>query len=314
MSHVREWFDALPRVLFVHAHPDDETITTGGTLAALAAAGREPLLVTLTRGERGEVTEGPFAGLTGDALAAHRETELAAALAMLSADPGIRHAYLGTPPARAGGLVRRRYEDSGMRWGEDGLATAAEDAPPAALTRADAVDPLTDLIALADEWGAEAVASYDENGGYGHPDHVFAHRAARAVAAGLELPFWEIVPAEAAAAADSDDEAVKVHDVSPWLDRKVAALRAHGTQLAVEQTADGPGIGDGEAGPSGSGYEIVHGPRRSEQSDALRAVCPDPGPRIGDGEAGPSGSGYEIVHVGGQRQPVDRAEVFRRLG
>lgn len=296
---VEDWFEGLSRVLFVHAHPDDETITTGGTLAALAAAGRDPLLVTLTRGERGEVTEGPFAGLTGDALAAHRETELAAALAMLSADPGIRHAYLGTPPARAAGLVRRRYEDSGMRWGEDGLAAAAEDAPPAALTRADAVDPLTDLIALADEWGAEAVASYDESGGYGHPDHVFAHRAARAVAAGLELPFWEIVPAEAAPAG-SDDGAVEAHDVSPWLDRKVAALRAHGTQLVVEQTADG--------------HEIVHGPRRSEQSDALRAVCPDPGFGIGDDEVGLSGSGYEIVHVGGQRQPVDRVEVFRRLG
>ncbi|WP_258566728.1 PIG-L family deacetylase [Leucobacter luti] len=56
--------------MFVHAHPDDESISTGGTLAALASAGREPLLVTLTRGERGEVVPGPFAHLAGtDALA-----------------------------------------------------------------------------------------------------------------------------------------------------------------------------------------------------------------------------------------------------
>lgn len=302
MNDVSLWFDALPRVLFVHAHPDDETITTGGTLAALAAAGREPLLVTLTRGERGEVTEGPFAGLTGDGLAAHRETELAAALAMLSAEPGIRHAYLGTPPARAAGHVRRRYEDSGMRWGEDGMATTADDASPAALTRADAVDPLTDLLALADEWGADAVVSYDENGGYGHPDHVFAHRAARAVAVGLELPFWEIVPTETVVVAtDLDDGSAETHDVSPWLDRKIAALRAHGTQLGVEPKAD-------------DSFEIVHGPRRSGQSDALRAVCTDPEPGVGSDEVGRSGSGYEIVHVGGQRQSVDHVEIFRRLG
>jgi len=262
---MREWFGGLSRVLFVHAHPDDETITTGGTLAALAAAGREPMVVTLTRGERGEVTAGPFTHLSGAALAAHRETELAAALAMLGVQ---HHAFLGTPPARAAGLPQRTYEDSGMRWGADGMAEAAPDAPAAALTRANAVDPLTDLIALADAWDARAIVSYDETGGYGHPDHVFAHRAARSVAAGLDVPFWEIVPTlsgvaagvagatDAAGAADSANGAdFERHDVTEWLDRKTAALRAHGTQLSV--------------------------------------------------------SGGEIVHVGGQRQPIDKLELFR---
>lgn len=260
-----EWFDGRGRVLFVHAHPDDETITTGGVLAALAAAGREPGLVTLTRGERGEAAPGPYGELQGtDGLARHREGELAAALAALGVD---RHAFLGAPPARAAGLEPRVYRDSGMEWAADGLAAPAPDAGPEALTSADAVDPLTDLIAVADAWDAEAIVSYDALGGYRHPDHVLAHRLARAVAHGLELPFWEIVgPREPGAGEEGDaggdrpepgSHEPQPYDVSPWLDRKVAALRAHATQLTVD--------------------------------------------------------GDEIVHVGGQRQPVDRVEAFRRL-
>ncbi|MFC7766615.1 PIG-L family deacetylase [Leucobacter soli] len=157
----------------------------------------------MTRGERGEVVPGPFSALQGTpGLAAHRETELAAALFMLGVQD---HAFLGNPPARAAGLDAKVYEDSGMEWGSDGWATAAADAPDTALTRAPAVEALNDLLALADEWGAEAIVSYGARGGYGHPDHVFAHRAARAVAHGLELPFWEIVAgADAGAGAARD--------------------------------------------------------------------------------------------------------------
>lgn len=251
---VDQWFDGAERVLFVHAHPDDETIATGGTLAALAAAGRHPALVTLTRGERGEVTAGPFRELQGtDRLAPHRETELRAALAALGVE---RHAFLGEPPARAAGLERRVYRDSGMAWAPDGLAEAAPDAGPQALTSANAVDPLTDLIALADHWDARAIVGYDSIGGYRHPDHVLAHRLARAVAHGLELPFWEIVTPQSPAAESGAPEP-EAHDVEPWLERKRAALRCHATQLAVD--------------------------------------------------------GDDLVHVGGQRQPVDRIEMFRRL-
>ena len=234
-----EWFDGARRVLFVHAHPDDETIVTGGTLAALAAVGRSPALVTLTRGERGEVVPGPFAPLQGTTgLGPHREAELAAACALLSIED---HAFLGRPPARAAGLEPRVYEDSGMEWGPDGWAVAAPDAPPSALTRAPAVEALNDLLALADEWGVDAVVSYDERGGYGHPDHVFAHRAARAVAHGLELPFWEVLAPEGAPGS-SHDELVRasseVHDVEPWIEQKLAALRAHATQVTVEGALD----------------------------------------------------------------------------
>ncbi|WP_244301214.1 PIG-L family deacetylase [Leucobacter insecticola] len=254
------WFGGVPRVMFVHAHPDDETISSGGTLAALSEAGLEPLLVTLTRGEQGEVTPGPFAALQGtEDLAPHRQNELATALAMLGVE---RHVFLGVPPARAEGLPPTIYEDSGMVWGADGRATAAPDSSADALTRVPVAEALNDLIAAAATAGAGAIVSYDDDGGYGHPDHVFAHRLARAVAHGLEIPFWVIVTGADGEDPDSldqarDDSAIERHDVSPWFDRKVAALRAHGTQLSVD--------------------------------------------------------GEEIVHVGGQRQPIDRFEVFRRM-
>lgn len=300
MIEIAAWFEGAQNVLFVHAHPDDETIATGGTIAGLAAAGRAPLLVTLTRGERGEVVPGTFAGAEGSPeLSAHRESELAAAVAALGV---AQHAYLGTPPARATGLEPRVYEDSGMQWADpdaDGVrwAVAAPDASEAALTRSPAVEALNDLIALAVAWGAGAIASYDERGGYGHPDHVFAHRAARAVARGLELPFWQVEAVGADPARSTgidrgtdpgtdpgddrwtdhggdtgDDRGIdpegagvdaplrhitQDHDVAPWLDRKLAALRAHATQLTID--------------------------------------------------------GSDIVHVGGQREPIGLVERFRRL-
>lgn len=239
MSGVSGWFDGLSRVLFVHAHPDDETITTGGTIAALAEAGREPLLITMTRGEQGEVVPGPLEGLVGaHGLAVVRQNELKTAIAMLGLE---RHAFLGVEPARAEGLSPTIYEDSGMSWGDDGFATAAEGVGPDALTSVPAVEPLTDLLAGAYLAGAQAVVSYDAGGGYGHPDHVFAHRAARAVAASLEIPFWQIVAEPAA-----ESPSIESHDITPWLDRKLAALRAFATQLTLEP------------GESPAGFDIVH--------------------------------------------------------
>lgn len=226
--NVSEWFDGRARVLFVHAHPDDETIATGGTLAALAAEGREPLLITLTRGERGEVVAGPLQGLVAaHGLAVVRQNELKTALGMLGVE---RHAFLGVEPARAEGLSPTIYEDSGMSWAPDGRAVAAEDVGQDALTSVPAVESLNDLLAGAYLAGAQAVVSYDDGGGYGHPDHVLAHRLARAVAHALEIPFWQIVPGE---------QATELHDVTPWLDRKIAALRAYPTQLTVEADETG---------------------------------------------------------------------------
>ncbi|WP_336660085.1 PIG-L family deacetylase [Leucobacter sp. USHLN153] len=276
------WFDGRARVMFVHAHPDDETITTGGTLAALAEAGREPLLVTLTRGEQGEVVAGPLEALVAaHGLAVARQNELKTALGMLGVE---RHAFLGVEPARAEGAPPVIYEDSGMVWGPDGRATAAPEAGPDALTSAPAVEALNDLLAAAYRSGAQAIVSYDDGGGYGHPDHVFAHRISRAVAQALDLPFWEIAvdayesgdhasestigaheragavdrgAADPAPESDEPGDALDAHDVTPWLPRKLAALRGYATQLTLD--------------------------------------------------------GEEIVHVGGQREPVRAVEMFRRV-
>lgn len=232
-----EWFDGVPRVMFVHAHPDDETITTGGTLAGLAEAGLEPLLVTLTRGEQGEVVAGPLQALVAaHGLPVARQNELRTALSMLGVE---RHAFLGAPPARAEGLPPAIYEDSGMEWGQDGRATAADEASSDALTQVPAVEALNDLLAAADAAGAGAIVSYDDAGGYGHPDHVFAHRLARAVAQGLGIPFWAIASTDSSddASGNADELAsdpLEAYNVEAWLERKVAALRAHSTQLSVE--------------------------------------------------------------------------------
>lgn len=244
MTPISDWFGGRSRVLFVHAHPDDESITTGGTLAALAEAGREPLLITLTRGEQGEVMPGPMQALTKThGLAVVRQNELKNALHMLGLE---RHAFLGVEPARAEGLPATIYEDSGMSWGPDGRATAAAEVSNDALTKVPAIEPLNDLLAGAYLSGAQAIVSYDDGGGYGHPDHVFAHRAARAVAASLELPFWQIVSPEAVAPVTGgpDPGLCEDHDVTDWLERKLAALRCYNTQLRVE------------AGPEG--HTIVH--------------------------------------------------------
>lgn len=230
--NVDEWFGGAARVLFVHAHPDDETIATGGTIAALAASSRLPAVVTLTRGEQGEVVDGPFSSLQGTKeLAVHREHELAAALRELGAD---QHAFLGAPPARAADLNPRIYEDSGMVWAADGLAEAAPEAGADALTSANAVDALSDLIALADFWAVDAVVSYDELGGYRHPDHVLAHRLAFAVAQGLDLPFWEIVRDPLSPVGESMF-AVETYAIEPWFAQKLSALRQHATQLVIDE-------------------------------------------------------------------------------
>lgn len=224
MTAVETWFDGAERVLFVHAHPDDETLFTGGTIAALNATGRSASVVTMTRGERGEVVPGPLAPLEGTpALADHRIEELEQALGALGV---IEHAMLGEGRARSGGLPARRYEDSGMRWTANGVAAALDETAPGAFTNASIAEALADLIAFADEVEIDAIVSYDEHGGYGHPDHVFAHRLARAVAAGLDLPFWCVV--------QSGSGGVE-HDVSAWLDQKTAALRAHTSQLTVRE-------------------------------------------------------------------------------
>ncbi len=213
-------------VLFVHAHPDDETIATGGTIAVLLGRGATVTVLTCTRGERGEVVPRRLRHLEGDrlALGAHREGELAEALGAL----GVRdHRILGNPDARAAGAAPRRYLDSGMLWGPDG-AEAVPDADPLALCSAEFGEVVSDIATVIAAVRPSAVVSYDENGGYGHPDHVLVHEATSHAALVLGVPFFTIVPRGAEAAGD------RVIDVTAVLRAKKKALRAHRTQLTVK--------------------------------------------------------------------------------
>ncbi|MGN6300667.1 MAG: N-acetyl-1-D-myo-inositol-2-amino-2-deoxy-alpha-D-glucopyranoside deacetylase [Angustibacter sp.] len=258
------------RLVLVHAHPDDETLTTGITMAQAVAEGVEVTLVTCTLGEQGEVIPAELKHLEGrdDAsLAEHRASELAAAMRAL----GVRdHRVLG------GG----RWRDSGMAWLEPGIAGGldaahAQAAHPAAFARAD-LDEAAGLLAdVLREVRPQVVVTYDPQGGYGHPDHVMAHRVTMravelaeddAALAGWTVPavHWVQVAqswaqaerrAVLAAAADGrlpegmtapdagdpfpptvvpDDLLDVVVEAPQHLDAVVEALRCHVTQVRVE--------------------------------------------------------------------------------
>ncbi|MFY7067894.1 N-acetyl-1-D-myo-inositol-2-amino-2-deoxy-alpha-D-glucopyranoside deacetylase [Nocardiopsis changdeensis] len=151
------------RLMMVHAHPDDESIVTGATLAKYAAEGAGVTLVTCTLGEEGEVIPADLAHLTADrddTLGDHRVGELDKACVSL----GVRdHRFLGG----AG-----HYRDSGMA----GTPSAER---PEAFCNADAEEAARLLAEIVREVRPHVVVSYDEYGGYGHPDHVQAHRITR---------------------------------------------------------------------------------------------------------------------------------------
>jgi LmbE family N-acetylglucosaminyl deacetylase len=214
------------RVLFVHAHPDDETLSTGGTIATLLDAGADVTVLTATRGERGEMLTPELAPLFDDGprVAAHRETEIAGALAALG---GPRHLWLGGVGARPTDLPVRTYTDSGMQWGPDGRAVAADDSPADSLTAADLGEVVDDIRAAIRSTGADAVISYADDGGYGHPDHIRVHHAARFAARAEDVPFSMIVDADSG-------EADIVVDVLPVRARVRAALEQYRSQLTVD--------------------------------------------------------------------------------
>jgi N-acetyl-1-D-myo-inositol-2-amino-2-deoxy-alpha-D-glucopyranoside deacetylase len=165
------------RLLLVHAHPDDETIGTGATMAHYAAAGARVTLVTCTLGEEGEVLVPQLAQLAADQadqLGGWRIAELYRAMAELGVTD---HRFLGG----AG-----RFRDSGM------MGTPANQRPRA-FWRAAEDDQLfqaavTALVEVIREVRPQVMVSYDEVGGYGHPDHIMAHRVATAAAAAAARP------------------------------------------------------------------------------------------------------------------------------
>lgn len=152
-------------LLFIHAHPDDETLATGLTMASYASRGHDVHLLTCTLGEEGEVIPAALAHLGAsrdDSLGPWRREELRAAMAVL----GVSHTVLGEDPLQG---VLSRYRDSGMA----GTQSAEH---PQAFARADPAQAASLVAAHIRAVRPDVVVTYDEHGGYSHPDHIQTHR------------------------------------------------------------------------------------------------------------------------------------------
>ncbi|QIK74162.1 N-acetyl-1-D-myo-inositol-2-amino-2-deoxy-alpha-D-glucopyranoside deacetylase [Nocardioides piscis] len=171
------------RALFVHAHPDDETINNGATMARYVAEGRGVTVVTCTAGEMGEVLVPDLLHLSHErdgGLGAHRRGEIADALAHLGVTD---HRWLG-------GFGR--FHDSGMAWHADGHAVAAEVVPDNAFWHADLTEAADELVKVIRELRPQVLVTYNEFGGYGHPDHIQAHRVAMYAASLAAAPAYKL--------------------------------------------------------------------------------------------------------------------------
>jgi N-acetyl-1-D-myo-inositol-2-amino-2-deoxy-alpha-D-glucopyranoside deacetylase len=158
----------------VHAHPDDETLMTGLTMASYASRGHDVHLLTCTLGEQGEVIPPELAHLAADRddrLGPWRREELRAAMSVL----GVSHTVLGEDPERG---VASRYRDSGMA----GTASAQH---PDAFAGADLAESAAMVAAHIRALRPDVVVTYDEHGGYGHPDHIATHQVTMAALATL---------------------------------------------------------------------------------------------------------------------------------
>jgi N-acetyl-1-D-myo-inositol-2-amino-2-deoxy-alpha-D-glucopyranoside deacetylase len=236
------------RMLLVHAHPDDETINNGATMAMYAALGAEVTLITCTRGEEGEVLVSELAHLAStqsDTLGEHRIVELANAMKSL----GIKdHRFLGE-----GEVV---FRDSGMM-GTDQNSNAN------VFWQADIESASDLLVRVIDEVKPHVMVTYDEIGGYGHPDHIQAHKVAMRASEKskwqIKKIYWNTLPKSVIAegieklkgtgtdffGAESVDDlpfavedslVTTVIDGNKYVDAKMEAMKAHRTQIAL----DGP--------------------------------------------------------------------------
>jgi N-acetyl-1-D-myo-inositol-2-amino-2-deoxy-alpha-D-glucopyranoside deacetylase len=258
-----------PRLLFVHAHPDDETLTTGATIAHYIARGAQVHVVTCTLGEEGEVIGERWAQLAtdqADQLGGFRVGELSAALNALGIDE----------PVFLGGAGR--WRDSGMEGTPTRHRQRFIDADPR-----EAVGALVEIIR---ELRPHVVVTYDAKGGYGHPDHIHAHEvtmAAVAASGGTDYAgdpwtvpkvYWTVMSTTAMAAGlDTlqdvppewirvsigdvpfgypDDAIDAVIEVPDQLPAKVAALRAHQTQVSVAPNGRSCALSNNMALPIGA--------------------------------------------------------------
>ena len=243
--------NAAKRLLLVHAHPDDETINNGVTMAKYAALGAQVTLVTCTRGEEGEVLVNELANLASDKddkLGEHREIELKDAMDEL----GIKDfRFLGAPS--------KKWRDSGM------MGTPANDRGDV-FWQADLDEASNELVKIILEIKPQVLITYDEFGGYGHPDHIKAHRVAMRAAElaanqGWQVSkiYWNTMPRSViqmgiekmkevgsdffgAESADDlpfakpDELVTTVVNAPEYVPQKLAAMKAHATQISE----DGP--------------------------------------------------------------------------
>jgi len=217
------------RVVFLHAHPDDETLATGVLLADLVDTGHQVAVVTATRGELGAVVPGPLSALEGTPeLVEHRLGELAGALAELGVTA---HAFLGTPPARDSDRPARRYTDSGMRWLDEAETVAGPggEAGPDSLTSVPVETAAADLAAYLRFSAADTLVAYDRHGGYGHPDHIACHHIARVAAALTGIPLVELVSEPVLPVPGAEEVALP-----QWLPAVQRALGHYASQLTVD--------------------------------------------------------------------------------
>ncbi|MFF5281415.1 N-acetyl-1-D-myo-inositol-2-amino-2-deoxy-alpha-D-glucopyranoside deacetylase [Streptomyces sp. NPDC013171] len=288
------------RLLLVHAHPDDESINNGATMARYAAEGALVTLVTCTLGEEGEVIPPGLAHLAPDRedrLGPHRVGELAAAMTELGVTD---HRFLGGPG---------RFRDSGMMGAE-------QNKRPGAFWSTDVDTAAPHLVEVIRETRPQVLITYDPDGGYGHPDHIQAHRVAtRAAELAADASYrpdlgpahtiakiyWNRVPRPVAEAAfarlhaegsafpavaaiddvpgvvDEDRITAEIAADPAYTARKTAAMAAHATQVAV----DGPffALSNDLGQPifTTEYYELVHGtsgaPEGERETDLFAGVA-----------------------------------------
>jgi N-acetyl-1-D-myo-inositol-2-amino-2-deoxy-alpha-D-glucopyranoside deacetylase len=223
-------------LLLVHAHPDDESIGTGATMANYAAEGARVTLVTCTLGELGEIIPPDLRHLFPDELGQHRIVELDRACTALGVSD---HRFLGG---------EGHYRDSGMM----GLP---DNDDPRCFWQANVDEAAEALAKIIDEVAADVIVTYDANGFYGHPDHIQAHRVTRraheltggtaklyataiphsVLARVVELPkdSWFMKYPDLSVAIPDDQVTTEI-DATKYLDAKRAAMRAHETQITVD--------------------------------------------------------------------------------
>ena len=242
---------AAKRLLLVHAHPDDETINNGVTMAKYAASGAQVTLVTCTRGEEGEVLVTELANLASDKddkLGEHREVELKDAMAQLGIND---FRFLGAP--------NKKWRDSGM------MGTTQNERGDV-FWQADLDEASHELVKIILETKPQVLITYDEFGGYGHPDHIKAHRVAMRAAElaaeqGWQISkiYWNTMPRSViqmgiekmkevgsdffgAESVDDlpfakpDELVTTVVNAPEYVPQKLEAMKAHATQISV----DGP--------------------------------------------------------------------------